>query len=125
MLLHHTDANIITPGTAFMAEVADFLRQWFRAKASGFPWLMVPYSCPSLACVARHYRLEANPTCLSFITWSLSFLCVIQVGSDPRFANLTVLVSDASEPAEGEHKAGAEGGSGEEGDLCAVRGGGG
>ncbi|KAF5827040.1 XRN 5'-3' exonuclease N-terminus-domain-containing protein [Dunaliella salina] len=52
------DSNQITPGTVFMAAVADFLAKWFRAK------------------VAR----------------------------DPRFANLVVMVSDASEPAEGEHK---------------------
>ncbi|WIA40164.1 hypothetical protein OEZ86_013561 [Tetradesmus obliquus] len=52
------DSNIITPGTDFMTEVAQWLRQWAADKAA----------------------------------------------NDPRFKHTTFIISDASEPGEGEHK---------------------
>ncbi|WIA19878.1 hypothetical protein OEZ85_005778 [Tetradesmus obliquus] len=52
------DSNIITPGTDFMTELAQWLRQWAADKAA----------------------------------------------NDPRFKHTTFIISDASEPGEGEHK---------------------
>lgn len=52
------DGNMITPGTAFMARVADMLRGFLRAK----------------------------------------------LAADPAWAGTQVILSDAGEPGEGEHK---------------------